>query len=123
MWTKEHRARQAAFERRRYPTDLTDEEWERIRPLLPRPAKRGRRPSVDGSARDPQRHPPAGAGRLRLAHAAARLPVLADGALVVPALRPSAPVPHRPRRRADARPRAGWASPEPERRGAGQPDR
>ena len=47
MWTQEHRARQAAFERRRYPTDLTDEEWERIRPLLPRPAKRGRRPSVD----------------------------------------------------------------------------
>ena len=47
MWTKEHRARQAAFERRRYPTDLTDEEWERVRPLLPRPAKRGRPPSAD----------------------------------------------------------------------------
>lgn len=48
MWTKEQRARQAAFERqRRYPTDLTDEEWERVRPLLPRPARRGRRPSVD----------------------------------------------------------------------------
>jgi putative transposase len=26
MWTKEHRKRQKAFERRRYPTDLTDEE-------------------------------------------------------------------------------------------------
>lgn len=47
MWTKEHRAGQAAFERRRYPTDLTDEEWERVRPLLPRPAKRGRPPSTD----------------------------------------------------------------------------
>jgi transposase len=48
MWTKEHRARQAAFERqRRYPTDLTDEEWERIRPLLPKPARRGRKPGVD----------------------------------------------------------------------------
>lgn len=48
MWTEEHRARQAAFERRRrYPTDLTDEEWERIRPLLPRPAKCGRPPSAD----------------------------------------------------------------------------
>lgn len=48
MWTKEHRARQAAFERRRrYPTDLTDEEWERVRPLLPRPAKRGRPPDAD----------------------------------------------------------------------------
>ncbi len=48
MWTKEHRARQAAFERRRrYPTDLTDEEWERSRPLLPKPARRGRKPGVD----------------------------------------------------------------------------
>jgi transposase len=39
----------AAIERKtkRYPTDLTDEEWERIAPLLPKPAKRGRRPSVD----------------------------------------------------------------------------
>ncbi len=47
MWTKAHRARQAAFERWRYPTDLTDAEWERVRPLLPRPAKRGREPVVD----------------------------------------------------------------------------
>jgi putative transposase len=47
MWTKEHRARQAVFERRRYPTDLTDAEWARIRPLLPEPARRGRKPSVD----------------------------------------------------------------------------
>ena len=47
MWSKAHRARQVAFERRRYPTDLTDAEWERIRPLLPRPAKRGRKPGVD----------------------------------------------------------------------------
>lgn len=47
MWIKEHRAHQVRFERRRYPTDLTDEEWARIRPLLPRPARRGRRPRVD----------------------------------------------------------------------------
>lgn len=48
MWTKEHRARQLAFERgRRYPTDLTDEEWERVRPLLPRPPRRGRKPGVE----------------------------------------------------------------------------
>ena len=48
MGTKEHRARQAAFERgRRYPTDLTDAEWEGIRPRLPEPAKRGRKPGVD----------------------------------------------------------------------------
>jgi len=32
MWTKEHRARQAAFERRRYPTDLTDPS--KFNPLL-----------------------------------------------------------------------------------------
>ena len=48
MWTKEHRARQAAFERgRRYPTDLTDEEWARTSPLLPKPSRRGRPPGVD----------------------------------------------------------------------------
>ncbi len=48
MWTKEHRARQLAFEqRRRYPTDLTDAEWEQIEPLVPRPARRGRKPKVD----------------------------------------------------------------------------
>jgi putative transposase len=48
MWTKEHRARQLAFERgRRYPTDLTDAEWEQVRPLLPKPARRGRTPGVD----------------------------------------------------------------------------
>ena len=32
---------------KRYPTDLTDDEWERVRPLLPPVAKRGRRPKVD----------------------------------------------------------------------------
>ena len=39
----------AAIERKtkRYPTDLTDEEWARNEPLLPRPARRGRKPSVD----------------------------------------------------------------------------
>ena len=47
MWTKEHRKRQAEFERRRYPSDLSDTEWERIKPLLPKPARHGRRPKVD----------------------------------------------------------------------------
>src|SRR5690606_31691660 len=39
----------AAIERKtkRYPSDLTDAEWERIEPLLPRAAKRGRRPATD----------------------------------------------------------------------------
>ena len=32
---------------RRYPSDLTDEEWERIAPLLPTPPRRGRKPSVN----------------------------------------------------------------------------
>lgn len=47
MWTKEHRARQARFERRRYPTDLSDEEWAWIMPLLPKPGRRGRPPTTD----------------------------------------------------------------------------
>jgi putative transposase len=29
------------------PTDLADADWERIRPLLPRPARRGRKPAVN----------------------------------------------------------------------------
>jgi len=39
----------AAIERKtkRYPTDLTDEEWKRVAPLLPKPAKRGRKPEAD----------------------------------------------------------------------------
>jgi transposase len=32
---------------KRYPSDLTDEEWGRVAPLLPKPARRGRKPSVD----------------------------------------------------------------------------
>jgi transposase len=41
MWTKEHR------ERQRYATDLSDREWEYIQPLLPPPARRGRKAEVD----------------------------------------------------------------------------
>lgn len=39
----------AGIERKtkRYPTDLSSEEWERMAPLLPRPVRRGRRLSVD----------------------------------------------------------------------------
>jgi putative transposase len=32
---------------KRYPSELTDEEWECIQPLLPRPPKHGRKVSVD----------------------------------------------------------------------------
>lgn len=31
---------------KRYPGDLTDEDWSRIQPLLPKPSKRGRKISV-----------------------------------------------------------------------------
>jgi transposase len=39
MWTTENR-RPYDRDRLRYPSDLTDLEWERIEPLIP-PAKRG----------------------------------------------------------------------------------
>lgn len=32
---------------KRYPSDLTDAEWERIAPLLPKVARRGHKPRVD----------------------------------------------------------------------------
>src|SRR6201991_1770197 len=49
MWTRESRGRMAEIARKtkRYPSDLTDEEWEQIKPLLPKPPKRGRKPAVD----------------------------------------------------------------------------
>ena len=31
----------------RYPSDLTDEEWERIAPLMPKPGRRGRPREVE----------------------------------------------------------------------------
>jgi transposase len=38
----------AAIEKtRRYPTDLTDEEWSQVEGLLPKPRKTGRRRGVD----------------------------------------------------------------------------
>ncbi len=49
MWTRASRGRMAGFEQRakRYPTDLTDEEWRFIEPFLPPLPKRGRKPSTD----------------------------------------------------------------------------
>lgn len=49
MWTRESRGRMAEIARRtqRYPTDLTDEEWQRIEPLLPTMPRRGRKPTTD----------------------------------------------------------------------------
>ncbi len=49
MWSPATRGRMAAIEKKtkRYPSDLTDEEWSRIEPLLPGPAKRGRKRKTD----------------------------------------------------------------------------
>jgi putative transposase len=49
MWTRATRRRMAAIEKktRRYPSDLTDEEWRSVEPLLPQPAKRGRKRTTD----------------------------------------------------------------------------
>jgi hypothetical protein len=81
---------------KRYPTDLTDEEWSAIAPLLPKPAKKGRRRTVDlrevlNAIRYLVR---TGCGRV--ADAAERLSAVADGVLVVPALCPSLVVPDHP---------------------------
>ena len=49
MWTEESRGRVAKIARKttRYPCDLTDEEWERIAALMPKPGRRGRPREVD----------------------------------------------------------------------------
>ena len=49
MWTLESRGRMARIEAKtkRYPSDLTDEEWASVEPLLPCPARRGRKRRTD----------------------------------------------------------------------------
>src|SRR5271156_1649709 len=49
MWTPATRGRMAKIEKKtkRYPSDLTDEEWARIEPVLPRASKAGRPIEVD----------------------------------------------------------------------------
>ena len=49
MWTHENRGRMAEIARKtkRYPTDLTDEEWARIAPLMPKPGRMGRPRETD----------------------------------------------------------------------------
>src|SRR6476620_1109698 len=49
MWTKEHRAKALARTRvlKRYPSDLTDDEWSVIAPLMPAASRIGRPRSVD----------------------------------------------------------------------------
>jgi transposase len=72
---------------KRSPSDRTDEEGARIEPLLPKLARQGRKPAVD--LRD-RLH---GTQRGRVADAAGAFRPVADGPLVVPALRPAAAVP------------------------------
>ncbi|TGQ32518.1 transposase, partial [Mesorhizobium sp. M00.F.Ca.ET.216.01.1.1] len=38
---------QIAKKTKRYPFDLTDEEWEQFAPLMPKPGRRGRPREVD----------------------------------------------------------------------------
>src|SRR5688572_17069952 len=49
MWTEQSRGRMAkiAKKTKRYSSDLTDEEWERIAPLMPKPGRRGRPREVE----------------------------------------------------------------------------
>ncbi len=49
MWTEQSRGRMAkiAKKTKRYPSDLTDEEWEVIAPLMPKPGRRGRPREVE----------------------------------------------------------------------------
>src|SRR3954465_9573327 len=49
MWTEQSRGRMAkiAKKTKRYPSDLTEEEWEAIAPLMPQPGRRGRPREVE----------------------------------------------------------------------------
>ena len=49
MWTEQSRGQMAKIGKKtkRYPSDLTDEERERIAPLMPKPERRGRPREVD----------------------------------------------------------------------------
>lgn len=49
MWTPETRGRMAKIRKKlkRYPSDMTDEEWSVIAPVLPQPSARGRSRKTD----------------------------------------------------------------------------
>jgi putative transposase len=49
MWNTATRGRMVAIEKKtkRYPSDLTDEEWGALDGLLPQPATRGRKRTTD----------------------------------------------------------------------------
>ena len=86
---------------KRYPTDLTDEEWARIEPFLPGAATSGRPARTDlREVLNAIRYLARSGGRL--ADVAEGLSALADGLLVVSPVRAALPVPDHPRRGADA---------------------
>ena len=68
MWTPTNRGRMAdiAKKTKRYPSDLTDEEWQQIAPLLPKPSPLARHTvkSVRSMARRMKKARPAAIARL-----------------------------------------------------------
>jgi transposase len=65
---------------KRYPSDLTDEEWDALEPFLPQPAKRAAngRLTFERSSTLCAVH---GAQRMRMADASDPFPALVDGVL------------------------------------------
>ncbi len=101
MWTQASRGRMAEIARKtkRYPTDLTDEEWERIRALLPKAPRRGRKPKTDmREVMNAIRYMARSGGGWRMLP---KVRPMADHLLVVPPLCTAAAVSHHPRRGAD----------------------
>jgi hypothetical protein len=49
MWNPTNRSRVAGIEKKtkRYPSDLTDEEWDRMEPFMPKGAQTGRKSTTD----------------------------------------------------------------------------
>jgi Putative transposase of IS4/5 family (DUF4096) len=98
MWTPTNRGRMAKIEKKtkRYPSDLTDEEWERIASLLlPKPAKKGRRPAVNlREVLNAIRYMARSGGGWRMLPR--DFPPLANGLLVVPPVCVRSFVPHYP---------------------------
>lgn len=110
IWTEQTRGRMAEIERKtkRYPTDLTDEEWAGIEPFLPRPARTGRGREVDLREVVNAIRYVARTG-VRLADAAEGFSAVADRLMVVPSLGPTGALSPDPHDRRYDRPRVGRA--------------
>jgi putative transposase len=105
--------------RRRYPTDLSDAEWELAGPLVPAVKPAGRAPA----AGDRRRAGLLAARGVRVAAAAARPAALADGLPLLARLAAGGPLGAGPGRAAGAGARAGGPRADAERGGRGQPER